>query len=233
MKIIQKIKRQENAFYTLLYKVGKNIRHVNIPDIPFIFVFLKYEQRFRKQFFGKLFAFLYYEPVFKTYCKECGKQLRLIGGIPLILGDLTIKIGTRVIIHGVTTFAAGKVYKETILEIGSNTHLGHQVDISVGSKVIIGDHVMISNRVSLVGYDFHPVDPDKRRKREAPGEEAADDIILEDNVWIGMNCIILKGTRIGENSIIGAGSLVKGDIPANCIAVGSPAKVVKKINVDN
>jgi acetyltransferase-like isoleucine patch superfamily enzyme len=52
-------------------------------------------------------------------------------------------------------------------------------------------------------------------------------VIIEDNVWIGINCIILKGVKIGKNSAIAAGSVVTRSIPANCLAAGNPARVVK------
>lgn len=53
------------------------------------------------------------------------------------------------------------------------------------------------------------------------------EIIIEDDVLIGTNCIVLKGVRIGARSIIGAGSIVTKDIPSDCIAAGNPAKVIK------
>ena len=59
------------------------------------------------------------------------------------------------------------------------------------------------------------------------------DIIVGDNCWIGANCVITKGVTIGDGAIIGAGSIVTKDIPAMTIAVGSPAKVVKKRNIKN
>ena len=52
-------------------------------------------------------------------------------------------------------------------------------------------------------------------------------IVIQDNVWIGMNCVVMKGVVIGENSIIGANSIVTKDIPANCIAAGNPCRVIK------
>ncbi|MCS2572069.1 hypothetical protein NXX61_16750 [Bacteroides ovatus] len=55
-------------------------------------------------------------------------------------------------------------------------------------------------------------------------------IIIEDNVWLGMNVTVLKGVCIGENSLIGAGSIVTRDIPANVVAAGIPCRVVKSIN---
>jgi len=54
-------------------------------------------------------------------------------------------------------------------------------------------------------------------------------VVVEDNVFIGMDCVVLKGVTIGKNSVIGAGSIVTKDIPRNCIASGIPAKVIRMI----
>ncbi|GIR03084.1 MAG: hypothetical protein CM15mP12_6150 [Gammaproteobacteria bacterium] len=58
----------------------------------------------------------------------------------------------------------------------------------------------------------------------------AKEVEIEENVWIGERSIVLKGSKIGKNSIIGAGSVVAGDIPENCIFAGNPAKFVKKLD---
>jgi len=56
---------------------------------------------------------------------------------------------------------------------------------------------------------------------------AKKEVILEDNVWVGANAIILKGVRIGKNSVIGAGSVVTKDVPSNVVVAGNPAKIVR------
>lgn len=71
--------------------------------------------------------------------------------------------------------------------------------------------------------DSHPEDP--RSGVNKP-------VVIEDNVWIGINVIILKGVTIGRNSFIGAGSVVTKDIPANVVAVGSPCKPVRLLTED-
>ena len=55
------------------------------------------------------------------------------------------------------------------------------------------------------------------------------EVNIKDNVWIGSNAVICPGVTIGENSVIGAGSIVLGDIPANCVAVGVPCKKIRDI----
>lgn len=84
-------------------------------------------------------------------------------------------------------------------------------------EVVIGNHVTIGANTIIGDRDDHP---------ELFHSEPAS-IIIEDNVWIGMNCIILKGVHVGRNSIIGAGSIVTKDIPSNTIAAGVPCHIIR------
>lgn len=90
-------------------------------------------------------------------------------------------------------------------------------EITIGKKVMFGPAVMIAT----VG---HPINPDMREYMYAAP------VRIGDNVWIGGNVAICPGVTIGENSVIGAGSVVTHDIPANCIAVGNPCRVVREID---
>lgn len=88
----------------------------------------------------------------------------------------------------------------------------------------IGRDCQIGPNVQLL-TPTHPLEPEPRRA----GWEAAAPITIEDNVWLGGGAIILAGVTIGENSIIGAGAVVTRDIPANVVAVGNPAKVIRNL----
>jgi acetyltransferase-like isoleucine patch superfamily enzyme len=90
-------------------------------------------------------------------------------------------------------------------------------------KIVIGNNVLIGANSMLIDNDFHNPDPDKRLSGD---DIPARPIIIEDNVFIGTNCMILKGITIGENSVIGANSVVVNSIPKNSIAIGNPCKVV-------
>lgn len=90
--------------------------------------------------------------------------------------------------------------------------------ITVGCDVQIGPNVQLLTPT-------HPIDPELRRQKY----EAAEPINIGDNVWLGGGAIVLPGVIIGENSIIGAGAVVTRDIPANVMAVGNPARVIKQI----
>jgi maltose O-acetyltransferase len=113
---------------------------------------------------------------------------------------------------------------------GKNTHLGdhvflnYQCTILDGNEVRLGDHVMIGPAVQIYTA-AHPVEADARNR----GWETAKPVTLEDNVWVGGGAIILPGVTVGRNAVIGAGSVVSRDVPANTVVAGNPATVIREI----
>lgn len=111
------------------------------------------------------------------------------------------------------------------IQIGKNFYANHNLVILDAIKVKIGDFVFIGPNCGIYGAG-HPTDYIERNK----GIEYAKEIIIGDNVWIGGNVTILPGVKIGNNVVIGAGSVVTKDIPDNKIAYGNPCKIIKDIN---
>lgn len=139
-----------------------------------------------------------------------------------------------------------ELLKEMFAEIGENcyiepplhanwggkfVHFGHDVyanfnltlvddtDIYVGDCVLFGPNVTVS-------AGTHPVHPGLRSKQAQYNLP----IVIGSNVWIGANSVLLPGVHIGDNTVIGAGSVVTKDIPANVVAVGSPCRVMREIS---
>lgn len=109
-------------------------------------------------------------------------------------------------------------FKESVIKIGDNCGFSG-VTIGAAKKIIIGNNVLCGANAVITDFDWH-LDI---------SNTLPDPVIIHDNVWIGLNTVILKGVEIGENSIIGANSLVLSNIPANVIAGGVPCKVLKSI----
>ena len=86
---------------------------------------------------------------------------------------------------------------------------------------------MIASDVTITDSDWHGI-YDRTDYVATPNE-----VIIEENVWIGEKSIILKGTKIGKNSIIGAGSVVSGEVPDNVIFAGNPAREIKKLDKED
>lgn len=112
-----------------------------------------------------------------------------------------------------------------LIEIGENFYANHGLTILDGAGVVFGDNVFIGPNCGF-HTACHPIDYISRNK----GFEYAKKIIVGDNVWIGANVQVLAGVSIGDNAVIGAGSVVTKDIPSNTVAVGNPCRVIRKIN---
>lgn len=110
------------------------------------------------------------------------------------------------------------------IEIGENFYANHNLIILDPNKVTFGDNVFIGPNCAFYTPE-HPLDAETRNK----GLEYAKPIKVGNNVWFGGNVVVLSGVTIGDNCVIGAGSVVTKDIPANSLAIGNPCKPVRNI----
>ena len=113
---------------------------------------------------------------------------------------------------------------------GKHTHLGKFVYANFNltlvddSHIYIGDYSMIGPNV-IIATAGHPINPELRQRVTQYNA----DVHIGKNVWLGAGVIVMPGVTIGDNSVIGAGSIVTKDIPANVVAVGNPCKVMREI----
>ena len=154
----------------------------------------------------------------------------------LLLGRGTIIFGNNVNLgfNPSPYFYSGYGYIEARNEyskiiIGDNVWINNNFfKCSEGEGIEIGKNTIIGVNVVIIDSDFHDLHPDRR----ITGKPRTEKVIIEDNVFIGNNVKILKGVRIGKNSVIANGSIVTKSIPANVIAGGNPAKVIRKNEFD-
>lgn len=112
------------------------------------------------------------------------------------------------------------------INIGNNCRI-NGANISAKSSITIGHGSKIACGVQILDYNAHDV---YSKNRAATSLNDAKPIEIGNNVWIGLGAIILKGTIIGDNSVVAAGSIVKGVFPPYSIIMGNPAKVVKRLD---
>ena len=115
-------------------------------------------------------------------------------------------------------------------DYGSNIFVGNNFYANFGcilldcARIEIGDNVLLAPNVQIYTA-HHPTDPQLR----LTGKELASPISIGNNVWLGGGVIVCPGVHIGDNTTIGAGSVVTKDIPANVIAVGNPCRVIRHL----
>ena len=113
-----------------------------------------------------------------------------------------------------------------IIELGDHFAMSGGV-ICAAEKIVIGNRVVVGANSIITDTDFHPLDPQYRLVNPQHAKPAP--IVIEDDVFIGMNCLILKGINIGYGSVIGAGSVVTRDVPSRVIVTGNPAGVIRQL----
>ena len=122
------------------------------------------------------------------------------------------------------------------LIFGKNIQLNDYVHITAMNNVVIGDNVLMASKIYIsdCSHGFHSGEEMDSSPEQHPIDRCYNisEVVIEDNVWLGEFVSVLPGVTIGKGAIIGSNSVVTKDIPANTIAVGSPAKVIKKYNFE-
>jgi acetyltransferase-like isoleucine patch superfamily enzyme len=108
------------------------------------------------------------------------------------------------------------------ISIGEHTFINYGASITAYREVRIGRHCLLGHHLRIIDRNEYGLEQREIAPPAAP-------ILIEDHVWIGAHVIILPGVRIGRNSAIGAGSVVTKDVPANCLAAGNPARVLRQM----
>jgi acetyltransferase-like isoleucine patch superfamily enzyme len=157
--------------------------------------------------------------------KESFKRFRSTRTPGLILGQ-------RVKVYTWTEF---NVEPSGVLEVGDDSTLVGAIFMCAES-IRLGQRVIVSYNVTIADSDFHPLDP-AARKQDAIANAPQGDrshrpivltqpVVIEDDVWVGIGAIILKGVAVGRGARIGAGAVVTSDVPAGVVIAGNPAQIV-------
>ncbi len=227
----QKIKKSEDFPYNKLRKLYYSARKMEIPNTTLFRLF--YKSVFDFFSFLKLVSyqcwhFIVIKPIFKSQTEKTGHSLVIESKIPQIWNNPRIIVGNDVVLSGHTSFFGCPFVKErSLIVIGDGSYIGYATTVAIGKQIKIGSNVKIAANCFIAGYYGHNTDPQKRLGNK--DEENIEEIVIEDNVWIGTNSKIMKNIRIGRNSIVSAGSVVIKDVPENVVVAGNPAKVVKRL----
>jgi acetyltransferase-like isoleucine patch superfamily enzyme len=148
----------------------------------------------------------------------------------LIGKDVTLMNSSRFCLSS-SLFAPCKISTITgnaVIRIANSVSLNGTSIVCRSTKISIGERTMIGPNVAILDSPFHALFPLEFRNNY-PGNELDRPVFIGDDVWVGMQVIILPGAHIGNGSVIGAGSIVTGFIPEKVLAIGSPAKVIKTL----
>ena len=166
---------------------------------------------------------------------KLGKGVRFVG-IPAVIRTRgsRMEIGDRCTINSSFLSNLAGLYQRSVLiaRDGGTLRIGHDTGLSgatvyAKTYIEIGSGCLIGANVKIFDTDFHPSNPEVRRKNPNAGKTAP--VRIGDNVFIGANAMVLKGVAIGDDSVIAAGSVVVKDVPAGSLAGGNPARVIRSL----
>ena len=144
-----------------------------------------------------------------------------------------VTIGEHSIVRGML-----RQEREGRISIGKYVYIGDHSLINAAEEITIGDHTLIAHNVNILDNDTHPVGAAEREAhfRRLLGERTTTPYKIESSpvrighhCWLGLNTTVLKGVEIGDETIVGAGSVVSKSLPAKCFASDVPAKPIKQL----
>jgi acetyltransferase-like isoleucine patch superfamily enzyme len=178
---------------------------------------------------NKLLYYLFSYPVYRLLLLKIGSGSRLVR--PKIDGHRFISIGDKVFLEQSTWLAAAPIdgSNQCLLSIGDGTYIGRYGHIYATKKIIIGKKVLIADKVYISdnqhNYQNVALPVIDQQVLQLPAVE------IGDGAWLGENACII-GATIGKNSVVAANAIVRKNIPDYCVAVGAPAKIVKRYNFE-
>jgi acetyltransferase-like isoleucine patch superfamily enzyme len=154
-----------------------------------------------------------------------------------------------------STFGAGvrivgrlRIGKGTRVELGRSVRIRQKVVLNGGGTIVVGEHTLLNGcwiqaleRVDVGAWsllsdcgvtdtDHHNLTPRLRHAGALP--QVTEPVVLGRNVWVGLGAVLLKGTTVGEDSVVGAGAVVRGRVPDGVVVIGNPAEIVKEFGPD-
>jgi acetyltransferase-like isoleucine patch superfamily enzyme len=178
---------------------------------------------------------------------------------PLVARAAAVWFGTRLawcrLRYPRSTFGSGvlivgrlRIGKGTRVHLGSHVRVRQRVVLNGGGTISVGEHTLLNgcwiqalervdvgawNLLSDCGVtdtDHHNLTPTLRHASAQP--QVTEPVVLGRNVWVGLGAVLLKGTTVGDDSVVGAGAVVRGRVPDGVVVIGNPAEVVKEFRPD-
>jgi len=173
----------------------------------------------------RIIYFIFKRPYYAVIFGRFGKGSKLID--PIITGASRIFIGQGVYIRKHTWLAADPLTGSTdcSLTIGDGTYVGHFCHVYATQSITLGKQVLLADRV-YISDNVHEYQDIHKPVMHQPVKQLKP-VIIGDGAWLGENVCII-GASIGKNSVIGANAVVTADIPDYCVAVGAPARIIKR-----
>ena len=224
------VKSQESPLSRFLYRTAKGARTFRLPVIRPLHRALYSAHLAVRGAIANTMRAAWWTPLFVSRLETDAPGLMLYSGMPQVLGPLRIRLGRDVRMSGISTLIGRSSARTApVLEVGNNVDIGWQCQISVGTRVVLGDNVRLAGKIMLAGFPGHPMDAADRAAGLPETDDQVGDIVLERDVWLATGVTVTAGVTIGAGTVVAAGSVVTKDLPPGVLAAGIPARVVRAL----
>lgn len=230
------IRRRETPFHSKLYDIAKKFFGISVPVIPGLHKFLYHEWALRTAMWHDFWRVVYYEPMFKSMCKEVGPGFKMYyggNGITRIAGNLNIYIGSNVTMFDNVSLAGLKIFDDPELRIGDNTYISPRTRFMVAKSVVIGSWSLVGCRI-VMDNSGHPIANAAGRMTSgagSPTRESVRPVSVGDLCLLGAGSCLYPGARLGDGVVAKVGAHVAGEIPPFCLVAGNPGRIVGKLPI--
>lgn len=235
-KVRAAIKDQKTPLTRFLYKVAMGMRRLSMPvNKPFHGLLYK-EWLLRRGAWHNFWRWFYYEPMFKSQCKEVGPGFRMEyagNGSATISGELDVYLGSNVRMFDNTFFQGVRVGDRSVLRVGDNTYLSPMCRIMVAERIEIGDWCIVAAKF-LSDNSGHPVSDVMARMTSGGGSPSLDSIkpiTIGDFCFLGNQSVVYPGTTVGDGVVAQIGTHLKGNVPPFTLVGGNPMRIIGKLPV--
>ncbi len=210
----------------------KRLLSVGIPvrgPVKSIFSFIYGMHILIREGFIFLMRFIYGEPLFRSQCEDVGAGLWM-EKLPDIQGRGRIVIGKNVRISGKPTIAFSRhLQSQPEFIVGDGTFIAHNTVFAIAQSIRIGKNCLVAGGTTIIDNDGHPLDPDRRRRKDKLLIEEIQPVVIGDDVWLGGSAVVLKGVTIGDRAVVASRAVVTKDVAPDTVVAGNPARVVKEL----
>jgi acetyltransferase-like isoleucine patch superfamily enzyme len=228
-----KVRRAETPFYARIKSLLKALIAFELPSPRFLRPFwsaLFHARMFAPDLWRRFLTVTYRAPMFKSQCAQVGRRLYL-EQIPYLYGGPVLRIGDDVKISGSFAVLAGRTFDRPEVILHDNVFIGHGVVMQVAQRIEVEEGAALAGGCYVTDNDAHPTDIEARLRSEPVAADQVQPVRIGRYAWVGRGSYVMKGVTIGEFAIVGVGSVVVSDIPPFSVALGNPARVVKRLPV--
>jgi acetyltransferase-like isoleucine patch superfamily enzyme len=228
--LVMKIKRAETPGYARVKRLLLAASRANLPiprAIGALFGAIELFWRNGIELARRLWAMLVREPIFRARCESVGTGLYL-ELVPRISPHVRVTVGDDVTISGALSVAGGRTFANPRLVVGNGVFIGHRVAMAIAQEIVLEDGAALAADSYVCDNDGHAGDFTARIAGQPAAPHEVKPVRICRNAWVGRGSCVMKGVTIGEGAIVGAGSVVLTDIPPFSVAVGNPARVIRK-----